>query len=90
METIDEQGIYALYTAGGQLGRSISGEWWLYETKDHLDKARRLHPDMPTALAAARVLVPSGRDKFADVTLYALAPLQQSSGFLNAIEEQKP
>lgn len=88
METIDEAAIHALYAAGGLLGRSISGEWWLYEARHQPDKARRVQPDAPTVLAVAGVLVPSGRDGFAGITLYALAPLRSDIEEVTAIEEQ--
>jgi len=79
METIDEAAITALYAAGGFLARSILGDWWLFEAKHLPHKARRIHPDVPTALAVAGVLVPAGRDGFTDVTRYALAPTAQQS-----------
>lgn len=89
MELINESAVYALYAAGGVLGRSISGEWWLYEVRHLPDKARRVQPDVPTALAVQGVLVPSGRDRFAAVTLYALAPLRSSIDQIAATEEQQ-
>ena len=65
MQTIDETTIRSLYATGGFLGRSILGEWWLYEAKNQSDRARSVQPDLPTALAVAGVLVPSGRDSLA-------------------------
>lgn len=74
MQTINEAMVRLLYETGGFLGRSILGDWWLYEAKNQFDKARSVQPDLPTALAVAGVLVPSGRNRLADVTLYSLAP----------------
>ena len=79
METFDMVAIVALYATGGYLARSFGGEWWVYGAPHRLGVQRQAHPDLPTALAVAGVLVPSGRDNLANVTRYVLARAPETS-----------
>lgn len=72
MQTLTTETLVTIYTHGGFIGRTLTGEWWCADHTSTTHRIYQIHHELPIGLVLAGQLCPDQYDPYYGFTRYRL------------------